>query len=438
MFRPVRDWFARWLPIMPILVAEAVVWVGFGAVLPVLPIFAEANGIGPATFGVIAAALPAARLVTEPFFGALADHVSRRPLLVAALALTAVAAVLPIVAPTVPLLLLSRAVAGIASAMFDPAARGLVVEMTPERSRGEAFGMYGSAQMGGLLLGPAIGAIGASLVGGFAFPFLLAAVTGIGSALYLAFALRVAVPAAPSRAAVTGADGQLVEAVAAASRVAPPGVEGPPVGLRAPLRAIANRLVIAATVMNFTLNFSVGVYEVIWSLYLERLGASLAWIGFTFTLFGIPVLLISPVAGRLVDRFGPLRFAVFGGLGVAGAGLAYTFATEPVLPAWITIPEGVAEAFVYPALFALVAIGTPTGRASTVQGLVGSAGTLAFVVSSLVAGILFEFDPRYPFYVFAAAIAIGVVAGAIVARGATAARSAPRVPAPATTVRDPG
>jgi MFS family permease len=201
---------------------------------------------------------------------------------------------------------------------------------------------------------------------------------------------------------------------------------------------VANRLVVGATIMHAALYFSVGVYEVIWSLYLERLGGSLAWIGFTFTLFGIPVLLLSPLAGRLVDRFGPLRFAVLGGLGIAVSGIAYTLVTDWVVPGMICTFEGVAEAFVYPALFALVAAGTPAGRASTVQGLYGASGTLAFIVSSLLAGVLFEIDPRYPFYLFTVAILAGVVAGYAISSGAVAGSAGSIRPGGAQSAGAPG
>ena len=53
--------------------------------------------------------------------------------------------------------------------------------------------------------------------------------------------------------------------------------------------------------------FGGGTYEVIWSLFLQGLGADLALIGLTFAMFGLPVLLFSPFAGRLVDRARPAR-----------------------------------------------------------------------------------------------------------------------------------
>jgi len=49
-----------------------------------------------------------------------------------------------------------------------------------------------------------------------------------------------------------------------------------------------------------------------------------------------------------------------------------------------------------------VAASSPSGRSATAQGLFGAAGTLGFIVASLMAGYLAEMDIRYPFYVFAA------------------------------------
>ena len=58
-----------------------------------------------------------------------------------------------------------------------------------------------------------------------------------------------------------------------------------------------------ALIMNFGFSLAFGVYEVIWSLFLEDLGASIEWIGLTFALFGLPMMIVSPWAGRLVDRY---------------------------------------------------------------------------------------------------------------------------------------
>ena len=59
----VRGRLAPALPILPVLLAEAILWLGFGALLPVLPLYLVEQGIDTATLGWIVAAWPAARLV---------------------------------------------------------------------------------------------------------------------------------------------------------------------------------------------------------------------------------------------------------------------------------------------------------------------------------------------------------------------------------------
>lgn len=177
----VRGRFARTLPILPVLLAEAILWLGFSALLPVLPLYITEQGIDIATLGWIVAAWPAARLLGEPLFGWLADRGDKRLLMLAGLVATAVVVPMPLVLTGAPAFLLARALAGLATAAYDPAARAYILDATPPEERGAAFGLYGSAQMGGLLLGPAFRGVGAALGGGYAFsfPFCSAALGGL-------------------------------------------------------------------------------------------------------------------------------------------------------------------------------------------------------------------------------------------------------------------
>jgi DHA1 family multidrug resistance protein-like MFS transporter len=365
---------------VPILVAEFVALVGFGALLPVLPLYVVDQGVDTITLGVILAAWPAARLVFEPIFGWLADRTSRRGLMLAGMSMLAVTTLLPIFFHGPVELFILRFLSGIAVSMYDPAARGTLVEETDDDERGEAFGLYSAAQMGGLIFGPVVGAFGAVIFGGFEFAFVAAATACVVAAIYLAVAFhpRRAHPPVDGRAAT--ADGESIQA---------------------PLRELWNRPLVAVCIVNFGLYFAVGVYEVIWALYLQDLGGSVEWIGVTYMLFALPVIFIAPMAGRLVDRHGAGRFVLVGALVVAATGLLYAVAWEPYLPGGIIVVEATADAFLTPAMFAVLAIGTPRGRAATAQGVFGAVGTVAFIASSLLAGWLFSLDSRYPFLLFA-------------------------------------
>jgi DHA1 family multidrug resistance protein-like MFS transporter len=384
----VRGRFARTLPILPVLVAEAILWLGFGALLPVLPLYITEQGIDTATLGWIVAAWPAARLLGEPLFGWLGDRGDKRFLMLGGLIATAVVVPLPLFFTGAPAFMLARALAGLATAAYDPAARAYILDATPPEERGAAFGLYGSAQMGGLLLGPAFGAVGAALGGGYVFPFIFCSAALVGAAVLLG--LTVCRRPAPVHVADEGA-----AALAAAD---------------APSR-LWNRLLLAAIVINLGGFYASGTYEVIWSLWMTELGADLGLIGLTFVAFGLGVIVVSPLAGRWADRRGPVPFIVIGSLGAALAGVLYALLQDPLLVVPVVFFEGVSFALLGPALYAVVARGTPTGRSATTQGVFGAAGTIGTIVASITAGVLFVVDVHLPFYTFAVTMVGSLVLG---------------------------
>jgi MFS family permease len=391
----VRGRFARTLPILPVLLAEAILWLGFGALLPVLPLYITEQGIDAATLGWIVAAWPAARLLGEPLFGWLADRGDKRLLMLAGLVATAVVVPMPLLLTGAPAFLLARALAGLATAAYDPAARAYILDATPPAERGAAFGLYSSAQMGGLLLGPAFGGVGAALGGGYVFPFAFCSAALVGAAVLLG--LTICRRPAPLHVADEGAAAQAV-------------ADAP--------SSLWNRLLLAAIVINVGSYFASGTYEVIWSLWMTALGADIGLIGLTFAAFGLGVVVVSPFAGRWSDRRGPVPLIVLGSLGAALAGILYAALQDPVLVIPVVAFEGVSFALLGPALYAVVARGTPAGRSATTQGVFGAAGTLGMIVASITAGALFTSDVHLPFYTFAVVMVAALVVGLAIGRGA--------------------
>lgn len=387
-----RSWLDRWGPILPVLLAEATVWLGFGALLPIMPLYFTEHGTDLPTLGLVIAAWPAARLVSEPLFGWLADRTARKPLMLGGLVVAGVATVLPLAFLGPLAFLVSRALAGVGAAMYDPAARGYVVDATGASRQGEAFGLYGAAQFGGFLLGPVVGGVAAAATGD---PTIVFSVAGF-ACLVAAALLAVRLPAgAPSVIPMTrdGRDDQPARA----------GDDVPDMSDDRP-RRLLNRLLLAAVVLNAGSYFAGGSYEVIWSLYLTSLGAGLDLIGVTFAAFSIPVLVLSPVAGRLIDRRGGYGILVVGVATVALSGPLYPLVPEVWWVVVLSLVEGAAFAMVSPALFSLVARATPPGRSSTAQGIFGSAGTVGTITASLAAGAAAGIDLRLPFVVTGVAI----------------------------------
>jgi MFS family permease len=424
----VSAWVRRWRPLLPVLVVEMIVTTGFGALLPVLPLFIQEHGIDAAGLGVIVAGWALAKLLLEPVFGWWADRHSRKPLMVAGLVAFAIFSVLPLFVTTFWALFALRFLAGAGAAAYDPAARGMIVDATDESERGEAFGFYGSFQIAGFVVGPAIGGIGSEVFGGYGFPFVI---TGV-FALVGVWVLVRYLDASPGSVESAGVGHEPVaipapvgDPYSASETLAIPADE-PATRAQAPLREVFNRTVIASLVLAFGLHLSFGTYEVVWSIYLIALGASVAWVSLTFVLFGIPEMILAPIAGRMVDRRGPLGVIVGSAAVIMVSGAVYATASDYLVPTLVVPFEAAATAAMGPALFAMLARGTPRGRSSTAQGLIGSVSTFALVTASVVAGGLFEIDIGLPFWFFVAGIAVCLVAGLVIYRSGD--RPTPAVP----------
>ena len=299
----VATWFALWSPILPILDRGVRGLARLGALLPIMPLYFRDHGVDFTTLGIVIAAWPAARLIGEPIFGWVADRTRRVPLMVIGSALAGVFEFLPFVFVGAVPFTVFRALAGLSTAMYDPAARGTITDLTPPERRGEAFGLYSAAQMGGLLFGPAIGGLGHRGV----------------RRRRVRVHLRRSQARSPRRSSGSWSARRPVRP--ARTRRPPttrpssrPGAATRPTRRRpegAPPRLL-NRLLLAAIIINIGGNFAAGHVRRRW-LYLESLGAGIELIGFTFAMFGLPILLFSPYLGRRADRGVLIWFIVLGG-----------------------------------------------------------------------------------------------------------------------------
>ncbi len=410
MTRRARRWLDAWGPMLPMFVAEGTIWVGFGALLPILPIYFTQHGVDLPTLGIVVAAWPAARLLGEPLFGWIADRGPRKAMMVLGLVLAAVFAVAPLFVVGPAAFIVFRALAGLSTSIYDPAARGYLVDANPPERHGELFGLYGAAQMGGLMIGPAIGGIAAGLTGQPTVVFWVAGLMIVLSALLVA--TRVPNRARVARTATADTSDETEDAAPRPSR-------------------LLNRLLIAAVALNVGSFFASGAYEVVWSLYLTHLGASVGLIGVTFFTFAAPILVLSPWFGKFIDREGGFFALVVGMAGVGICGLLYPVVPEVWFMAALGIVEGTAFALASPALFLLVARASPAGRSSTAQGIFGAAGTIGTIVASVAAGALAGVNLTYPFYATGIAALSSLAIGLLIGRRRLWDAMQPRVARPA-------
>ena len=357
------------------------VMVGFGVVVPVLPVYARSFGVDHALVGAVLSAFALMRLVASPFVGRLIDLMGERVVLSVGIGVVALSSGFAGLAQTYPQLLLLRGVGGIGSAMFSIAAMTLLLGATDPSLRARAVGFYQGGFLVGGMAGPALGGLLATI--SLTAPFFFYAGTLAVAGLVGVVLLR----RAPQHASTT--------AVA------------PPVPMGVVLRDVRFR---AACVANFAQGWSsLGVRSALVPvLVVEVLRGPTAWTGLLFAASAVAQTLALAPAARFVDTVGR-RPAVIGSFGVAAMALfAVSFAGDVWTLGALLCVYGVATAFMGTAPAALVgdAAGARGGRPVAIFSMCSDVGAIA---GPLVAGLLVD-TVSYPAAFGVAAVFLAVAA----------------------------
>jgi len=134
--------------------------VGFGIVIPVLPLYAEGSHIGATKFqlAAILGIYSLLQLICSPLFGKWSDRVGRKPVLVVSILGTAIGFVILGAANTVWMLVLGRIIDG-ASGGNISTAMACIADVTTKENRSRNMGLVGAAFGLGFMIGPALGGV---------------------------------------------------------------------------------------------------------------------------------------------------------------------------------------------------------------------------------------------------------------------------------------
>ena len=368
---------------------------GFGIVVPAVPLFALEFGVGTTAAGAVISAFALMRLVSGLAAGRLVDRVGERAALLAGLGVVAVSSLLAGLAVSYPQLLVLRGVGGIGSAVFTIAATSLLLRVASAAQRGQTQSVY----RGGFLLGGIIGpAFGGAVIGiSLRAPFFLYA----GTLLLAALAAATLLPAPPRR-----------------SREVPREVAP-----RTPLPvALRNPAYQAALAGNFAVGFSVlGVRStVVPLLVVQGFGLAPGWIGAAFTLAAFVSAVFLLPAGKAVDTIGRRPTLVAGGLLTAASlgGLAVSDGAVGLMLSMALFAVGGSLLGVAPAAIVGDVV---EGRGGTAVALWQMSSDAGSVIGPVAAGLLID---RAGFgaalWVSAAVVAACALLGLRVPRGAPA------------------
>jgi multidrug resistance protein len=285
--------FARWYAENRILAwICALIFVnqlGFGAIVPAVPLYARTFGVSLTAIGLTIAGYGLARLLSSLPAGQISDRLGRRHALAIGGIVTVLGNVLCALATTYEPFLAARFVAGIGAGFILTASQIMLADIsTPER-RGRIMATYSGVFSFAVGLGPLPGGMLAEQFG-LAAPFWAYSVMGAGAALLAWF--RV-----PETRLLRTTTGGQTGGRTAASR--------PSFLAQVRLMTVQPGFLLI-TLVGFAIFFSRtgGLFNVIPVLGQERLGLTPDQIGLGLASISVMAIILSYPAGALTDRFG--------------------------------------------------------------------------------------------------------------------------------------
>jgi MFS transporter, DHA1 family, tetracycline resistance protein len=376
---------------VPLAVLFATVFIdllGFGIVIPFLPLYAQRLQVNAFGIGLILSSYSLMQLLSAPLLGRLSDHYGRRPIIMLGLLGSSLSYIIYGFAGSFALLLISRAVHG-ACAGTVSTAQAYVADTTSEAERAHGMGTIGAAFGLGFVLGPAIG----GLLGhsNLRLPVFFAALLTLSNLIFAAVALPESHP--PERSANLTLTAVVAPLLKLPSQLT---------------RHHLSRLFVIA----FLGTSAMAAFEATFALMVPRIyGYGPRSIG---ELFGFAGLLQAFTQGyllrKIVGRQGELGLIRFGmcafaaGMApmasVSGPGLLWLFV------GFLSLGYGLAS----PSISSLISRRTEHDLQGEVLGVNQSALSLARICGPLMAGLLYQTFAPAAVYAAGAMIALIEVA----------------------------
>ena len=334
----------------------AILMVSYGAIFSLLAEIRDTFGFSATGVGFIGAAAFISGFIAQLGLSRYADLGYGNLMMKAGLLSCIIATVWMVFADSLPEWIGSRAALGFGAGMVRPAIRRLVLVDDPSRA-GHSLGILAAYETAGFLIGPAIAAF-INTWFGLSETFVV-----------LTFLLVVVFPM------VSGMN--------------VPAAKTPP-GKTIVLELIKSPAMQSCLAMGAAFWITIGVFEVIWAIFLSDLGATQIFIGLSMSLFGLPMIFISPRTGSMAQNRGPLNITILS-IGVAILCMcSYGFIDS----IWIIcIPlciHAIADAFTMPATQFAVATASGEDAIASGQGLFGATGMLVAAITGSASGWLYD------------------------------------------------
>lgn len=365
--------------------------IGFGIVIPVLPLYAEHYGATPVQNGWLVAVFSLAQFLAAPLWGRLSDRVGRKPVLFVSILGTAAGFFLMGAAGTLLMLFVARIIDGAAGGNIGTAQAYIADISTPEQ-RARSMGLIGAAFGLGFMFGPALGGWLGHI--SYQLPMFVAA----GLALVNAFLVLAILPESlPPEKRGQHRRGSIFDV----------------------LRHCDRRVYLPVTAGYFLFTTGFSMMTFVYALFVfHRYGIGPAGTGNLLALVGfIGVIIQGGLIGRLVKTFGEARLATTGAVILSASLFALPLAATLSTLVLASIGIAIGNSLLIPTLTALASRSVDGRWQGRALGLLQSGGALARWIGPAVGGGLLALDvlhggdrgyARTPLWTGAALIALSL------------------------------
>jgi MFS family permease len=347
-----------------ILLAVFTVMLGVGIIAPLLPGYAKSLGANGLVLGLIFSIFSLSRTCFTPVVGILSDRWGRKHFMVTGLFAYFILSLAYVQAQSTPILLVVRALHGLAAALIIPMANAYVGDLAPPQKEGRYMGLFLTSFLAGFALGPALGGVLYDRLG-MAWCFLT---LGVLALLALLFTMLF-VPNLATHRISGGRKGE---------------------GRRA-VKILKSRVIV--TLLVFTLVSNIGRGSIVSFLPLlaqEKLGMSATLLGTVLTTnLSLAAVLLLPF-GLLADRIDRKRILLLGSL-LSSTMFAFLPSAGGV---WsllgVNVLLGIGTALVFPATQAMAVTFAREKGMGTVLAFLQAATGAGFATGPLVSGMIYK------------------------------------------------
>lgn len=357
-------------PLIIIYITVFIDLIGFGMVIPILPIYANTDPFHATPFqiGLLFSIYSWMQFVFSPILGRMSDTYGRRPILFFSLLGSAVGYFVMGAAGSLLMVFAGRIFGGITGGNIATA-QAYVADVTSKENRAKGMGIFGAMFGLGFILGPAISGILSKY--GVHVPFYFAAILSLFNAIALYFLLPETVQFGKT----------------AVKKIRPNRI-------KELLNALSRRLFGTLIILNFLIITAFSIMTYAFVLFMAyRFGYNTEQIGYLFAYVGLIAVISQGVLfNRLVRFFGEMKLCTIG----CALMVISLFITPMVGPAFGGLAAVLAVCALFsfgnacaaPSLTSLASKITPDEEQGSSLGIMQSSSSLARAIGPMVGGIL--------------------------------------------------